>query len=117
MQDLPSSPLAIPNAAGLPFDPSTARSVVDDAITRYVESRRARVKDFIDVHYGWKGSARLHRNAFGYDLLRAPLNVALVPPQLAINVSGMVAERVGARRAGHWMKTRRLLLRSRRLAV
>jgi hypothetical protein len=112
MQDLPHPPPALAPDAGLPFDPSTARSVVDDAITRYMDSRRARVKEFIDVHYGWKGSAQLHRNAFGLDLLRAPLNVALVPPQLAINLSGMVAERVGARRAGHWMKSRRLLLRT-----
>lgn len=107
MQDLPTA-----TTASLPFDPSTARSVVDDAITRYIESRRERIDDFIDRHYGWKGSARLHRNAFGMDLVRAPLNVALVPPQLLVNLSGMAVGRLGARRAGHWMKTRRLLLRT-----
>lgn len=107
MQDLPTASIV-----SLPFDPSTARSVVDDAITRYIDSRRQRVDDFIDCHYGWKGSAKLHRNAFGMDLLRAPLNVALVPPQLLVNLSGMVVGRLGARRAGHWMKTRRLLMRT-----
>ena len=107
MQELPTSA-----AASLPFDPSTARAVVDDAITRYIDSRRARIAEFIDIQYGWKGAVRLHRNALGLDLVRAPLNVVLVPPQLLVNVSGMVAERFGARRAGHWMKTRRLLLRT-----
>lgn len=108
MQDLPS----VTAAASLPFDPSTARAVVDDAITRYIDSRRAGIDTFVDTHYGWKGAARLHRNALGLDLLRAPLNVALVPPQLLVNLSGMVAERAGAKRAGHWMKTRRLLMRT-----
>ncbi|MDF1791343.1 MAG: hypothetical protein P1U88_05495 [Thalassobaculaceae bacterium] len=104
---MPTSP-----AASVPFDPSTARSVVDDAISRYIDSRRERINPFVDAHYGWSGSARLHRNALGLDLVRAPLNVALVPPQLLVNLSGMVVERFGARRAGHWMKTRRLLMRT-----
>lgn len=107
MQDLPTT-----TTASLPFDPSTARSVVDDAISRYIDGRRERIDGFIDAHYGWKGSAKLHRNAFGLDLIRAPVNVALVPPQLVVNITGMVAERFGARRAGHWMKTRRLLMRT-----
>jgi len=108
MQDLPT----FTADSSLPFDPMTARSVVDDAITRYIDGRRERIPDFIDTHYGWKGAARLHRNALGLDLVRAPLNVVLVPPQLVVNLSGFVVERFGARESGHWLKSRRLLLRT-----
>jgi hypothetical protein len=111
MQELPAIASAKRSGA-VPFDPATARLIVDDAITRYIGSRRDRIQPFIDENFGFKGAARLHRSAFGMDLVRAPLNVALVPPQLLVNASGYVAERAGARRAGHWLKTRRLLLRT-----
>ncbi len=108
MQDLP----APASTASVPFDPATARMVVDNAISRYVESRREKIDGFVDTHFGFRGSARLHRHALGYDLLRGPANIALLPPQLVLQLSGVAADALGARRAGHWLKTRRLLMRT-----
>jgi hypothetical protein len=108
MQMLPG--LAPPPS--LPFDPSTARSVVDAAVERYVASRRERITGFVDRHFGFKGAARLHRRAVGWDMLRAPANIALIPPQLALYAGGALASRLGARRAGHWLASRRVLMRT-----
>ena len=108
MQDLPA-PLP---ASAVPFDPMTARAVVDDAITRYVAGRRDRIDGFVDQHFTFRGSAKLHRHALGYDLLRGPANIALLPPQAVLQLSGIAADKLGARRAGHWLKTRRLLMRT-----
>ena len=108
MNDAP----ALQAESGLPFDPSIARAIVDDAITRYIAARRERVARFVDVHFGFKGALDLHRRALGFDLIRAPVNLALVPPQLLLQLSGIVVRRAGARRAGYWMASRRLLLRT-----
>lgn len=108
MQNLP----ACEPVSAVPFDPSTARAVVDEAIGRYIAGRRDRIDGFVDAHFSFRGSARLHRHAIGYDLVKAPANIALLPPQLVLQLSGIAADKVGARRAGHWLKTRRLLLRT-----
>ena len=108
MQPLPD--LAPPPS--LPMDISTARAVVDAAIDRWAAARRAAIDGFVDRHFGFRGSGRLHRRALGWDLLRAPANIALVPPQLGLQAAGAVATRLGRRRAGHWLASRRLLLRT-----
>lgn len=94
------------------FDPATARAVVDDAIAQFIASRRERIDGFVETHFGFKGAANLHRHALGMDLVRAPVNLALMPPQLLLQLTGMLVRRAGARRAGHWMASRRLLLRT-----
>ena len=88
-----------------------ARRVVDASIDRWVAGRREAAGPFIDRHFSFRGTARLHRHAFGWDVLRAPANIALVPPQLGLHTGGVVATRLGARRLGHWLASRRLLLR------
>lgn len=108
MQTLPA--LAPPPS--LPMDITTARAVVDAALDRWLAGRRERMTPFIDRHFGFRGSARLHRRALGWDVLRAPANLALVPPQLGLHLGGVIAARLGARRAGHWMATRKVLLRT-----
>lgn len=108
MQPLPD--LAPPPS--LPMDVSTARAIVDAAIDRWSAGRREEIDRFVDRHFGFRGSGRLHRRALGWDILRAPANIALVPPQLGLHAAGVVASRLGRRRAGHWLASRRLLLRT-----
>lgn len=108
MQNLPG--LAPPPS--LPMDPSTARAVVDAAIDRWVAGRRERIRPFVDRHFGFGGAARLHRKALGWDIVRAPANVALAPSQVGLHAIGTVARRLGARRAGYWLASRRVLLRT-----
>jgi len=94
------------------FDPATARAVVDDAIARYFESRRERVPQFVDRNFGFRGSASLHGKAIGWDLARAPINVALIPLQAGAYLGGAIASGMKAPRAASWLRSRHFLLRT-----
>jgi hypothetical protein len=94
------------------FDPKTAGDVVDAAIARFFDARRARVDEFVDRTFSLRGSVGIHRRAFGWDLLRAPANLALVPIQVGAMLSGSAARRFGAKKSGDWLSDRRILLRT-----
>ena len=87
-----------------------ARAIVGSAIARYVEERHAKVPAFVDANYSPLASLRLHRYALGLDLLRAPANVALVPPYLAMQLGRAGLRRFGARRAAGWLGRRKVFL-------
>lgn len=88
---------------------------VDRAVDRYLDGCHARVADFVDRHFSARGSARLHARALGWDLLRAPANVALAGPQLAARAAGAIARHAPSRRlraAGDWLHARDLMLKT-----
>jgi len=59
-------------------------TIVRDAAHRYIASRRERIDAFVDCHFTLAGSLALHRRAIGWDLLRAPANLFLAGPALAV---------------------------------
>lgn len=71
---------------------------------------RARVDAFVRDHFRLAGTLRLHRGALGWDLLRAPVNVALAPVFLMVRLGGLLLRLVGLGRAGAWLGRRRILL-------
>ncbi|QBX33760.1 hypothetical protein E4191_02770 [Paracoccus liaowanqingii] len=77
------------------------------------QSRRdAALGRFAARRYGLRGTWSLHRHALGADLLRAPLNVMLAPVALLMQLMAWVLGRLGAARAGAWLRSRRVFLRS-----
>ena len=85
-----------------PVGDAEARAIVAHAIDRYIAGRHARVEGFVDRHFSLIGSLRLHRQALGLDLVRAPANVLLMLPYLTMQLGGAGLRRLGAsaRRAG-----------------
>lgn len=79
-------------------DKDLIRSAVDDAIDRYVAARRDRVPAFIDRNFSLVGSARMHRKAMGWDMVRAPANLALALPHVLIKLGALGSRVAGARR-------------------
>lgn len=79
-------------------DTDLIRSVVDVAIGRYVAARRNRVPAFVDRNFSLAGSARLHRKAVGWDVVRAPVNLALALPHVLIRLGAVGSRAAGARR-------------------
>jgi hypothetical protein len=73
-------------------------------------SQRQRVDAFVTATFSWRGTLRLHRPALGWDLLRAPANVALAPLQLAVRLLVSVLALVGARRLAAWLEPRPVFL-------
>ena len=93
-----------------PLDEAAARRIVAGAIERYIETTRARIDPFADRHFSFSGACALHRKAFGWDLLRAPVNVLLAVPQVLVLLGAGLTRRAGWRRAADWLSRRHLLL-------
>ena len=86
-----------------------ASAIVRDAVHWYIESRRRRIDAFVDRHFTLAGSVALHRRALGWDLLRAPANLFLAGPALAVKLMAWTARRARMERAAVWLGGRRLL--------
>lgn len=72
------------------------RELVDNAISkgvkRYIAQRRAMVDNFVFKHYSIKGAAKLHRHAFGWDLVKVPINIVLSLFNLVMAFFTLVAD-------------------------
>jgi hypothetical protein len=89
-----------------------ASAIVRGAVHRYIESRRGRIDAFVDRHFTLVGSVALHRRALGWDLLRAPANLFLAGPALAVKLMAWGARRAGLERVAAWLAGRRLFLQT-----
>jgi hypothetical protein len=78
----------------------------------YFAGRRAMIDGFVARHFTWPGTFRLHGSALGWDILRAPLNVALSPIFLLTRIAAYVCRRAGWRGSADWLIRRRILLRT-----
>ena len=75
--------------------PEEADAAVRRAVARYIRHRRDMAPEFVRRNFRLRGTLELHRRAFGKDLLRAPANVALAGPNLALEAAARLAERRG----------------------
>lgn len=88
-----------------------AERIFREAAERYIAERRAAVRPFVDRHFSRSGTLRLHRAALGWDIIRAPINLALAIPNLVAKIvcAWMRRYRGGA---PAWLDGRDLLLRT-----
>ncbi len=73
--------------------PEEADAAVRRVAARYIDSRRARIPEFVRRNFRLRGALGLHRHALGRDLVRAPANLALAGPNLALELAALLAER------------------------
>lgn len=89
-------------------DTAAAREIVTAAARRYIAERRRRVPGFVAETFSLRASLRLHSHAFGWDLLRAPVNVLLIVPTVIAMLLGALCSRLGWKglasrlRGGSW---------------
>lgn len=81
------------------FDRDEADAIVAKAAAAYFQGCRDRIEPFVEENFSVAGSARLHRHALGWDLLKAPANVALSVPQILLRLGSGAARRLGGRAA------------------
>ena len=105
----PSPPTEL---APLP-DRAVAQAVVADGIARYFATRHDRVGPFVDRHFSLRGALALHRHALGWDLIKAPVNLALAVPQVSLKLAAATVGRLGALAAGRRLGGVNLLLKTR----
>ena len=102
----------IEERAGVQLSVGEAQTIVAEAAHRYFDDRRARVDDFVDRHFSFSGALALHRKALGWDLLKAPANIALALPYLGAQLTARIAGRLGAGRVAHYLAARPILLKT-----
>lgn len=78
--------------------------MMDDA------ARREELRTFVARVFGLRGTLRLHRAAFGLDLLRAPLNLFLAPVFLLTRLIAASARWMRMPRLAAWLGRRRIFL-------
>ncbi|SLN09627.1 hypothetical protein ROJ8625_00038 [Roseivivax jejudonensis] len=76
------------------------------------EIRDAEIRAFVRDTFGLRGTLRIHRDALGLDLLRAPVNVALAPVFLLSRLLALALHLVRLRRASAWILGRQVFLRT-----
>lgn len=96
---------------------SSFRSTASDTVgnragLEYFNRRRAMIDGFVAQHFTWPGTLRLHGAALGWDILRAPLNVALSPILVLTRIAAYLCRRAGWRGGADWLARRRILLRT-----
>lgn len=84
--------------------------LVREAARRYFADRYARVDDFVARNFGVRGAASIHKKALGWDILRAPVNLAMAVPNVGLKLAAVGARKVGAHRASSWLGSRKLLM-------
>lgn len=94
------------------LDTALARNIVESAIRTYFRKRRSRVPGFVEQTFSLSGALQTHRNAFGHDLWKAPLNAALAGPQIGLNAAAAVLALAGRRRTAERLKSRELFFRT-----
>lgn len=74
-----------------------------------VTDRNAAIRAFVRSNFGLRGTLRLHRSAFGADLLRAPANVVLAPVFFFTRLLALLAGVLRCRRVSNWLLGRNIL--------
>ena len=78
----------------------------------YFDCRRAMIDDFVARRFTWPGTLRLHGSALGWDIFRAPVNVALSPLLVLTRFAAYLCRSVGWRGTADLLSRRRILLRT-----
>lgn len=94
----------------VPPDRAELDLLVRQAARHYFADRHARVDDFVARHFGLRGAAAIHRRALGWDIVKAPVNLALAVPGVGLKLAAAGAKAVRAHRASAWLGSRKLLL-------
>ena len=93
-------------------DTALAGEIVRDGIARYIVTRGERIDRFVASHFSLAGTLRLHRAALGWDIARAPLNLAMAAPQAGVLLAAAGARRLGAERLAGVLRSRPLIQRT-----
>lgn len=70
---------------------------------RYFSECRTRVEPFVKRHFQYPGAATTNRQALGWDLLKAPINLFWAPIYLGLMLVAWVCQRLGLQVLANWL--------------
>lgn len=94
------------------LDTPLARQIVTDGIRRYIDSRRAKVDEFVDQTYDQKGAWALNKKGLGGDIFRAPFNTLMIAPTLAMEGGAALLRKSGRHGLASKLSGRNLFLKT-----
>jgi hypothetical protein len=101
------------NLPDLTLTREEARRIVSEAVSRHFIAVRARIPEFVDRTFAWAPAWRINRLGVSGDLIRAPLNAALVLPHFGLRLSAAGFDRAGRKATADWLRSRQLFLKTR----
>ena len=87
-----------------PTEPAIDQGLAEGPGDAYWAACQGRIAPFVDAHYRWPGVWRVHRAAFGLDLVKAPANLVLALPALLSQLVAPLFDRLGAVRLARWVR-------------
>ena len=82
----------------------TLQHAVDHGIEAYITSRRARIPGFIDRHFSFRGALALHRQTFGRDVYKHPVNLVWGVPVALVHGAADFLDKAGVHRTAQWLQ-------------
>jgi len=87
--------------------------IYQEAVARYIAARHERVKAFVDTHFTFKGSLRLHRHSVGWDLVKSPVNAVSSALTVLKHAGSKALHLAGARDLSRRWDERNLFIETR----
>jgi hypothetical protein len=89
-----------------PDPESSIRELLERAITRgiavYIESRKAKIPDFVERNFSFHGAWKMHKRTLGRDYYRIPVNLLWSLPAFLAHAAAAMSAKLGARTAARW---------------
>ena len=73
---------------------------VEAGSTRYIQSRRDKVDEFVEQNYSFAGALELNKKAFGLDMLKTPANILWTPPYFLLSGAGKLMQKFSGDKLG-----------------
>jgi hypothetical protein len=73
-------------------------SAIKKAIDQYIESRRAKIAEFVNKHFSVKGAMRIHKKALGSDLYKGPMNISWSVPYIILKATSALFKKIGSKK-------------------
>lgn len=70
-------------------------SAIDRAIDQYIETRRAKIPDFVQKYFSINGALKLHKKAFSSDLYKGPINIFWALPYAGMKATTSLLKKMG----------------------
>lgn len=81
------------------------RIAVERGIAAYVASRKAKIPEFVDRHFSFRGALALQRKTLSQDFFRIPINMLWSLPVFLAQVAASVSEKLGAHRVSRLVES------------
>lgn len=68
---------------------------INSAIDHYIESRRAKIPEFVNQYFSVKGALKLHKKALSSDLYKSPINIFWALPYTGLKATASLLKKTG----------------------